>query len=96
MKNNKLIEELIDLIKGICNLEDVEILESDYDKPLAGKGSKFDLDSLDFLEIGAEMQRRYSVRVDDKNKSREIFKSLLTMKDFIINNSPEFDKENII
>jgi len=92
MKNHKLIKELIDIIKDVCILEDIEIEETDYDKPLIGEHSKFDIDSLDLLEIGSELQRQYSVRIDDKNKAKVIFKSLYTLSDFICNNSPKFIK----
>ena len=69
----KLIEQL--------SLEDITPEEIADDMPLFGEG--LDLDSLDAVEIIVLLQRNFEVEVKDAQKSREIFKTVNTLAEYI-------------
>jgi len=69
----KLIEQL--------SLEDITAEEISDDMPLFGEG--LGLDSLDAVEIIVLLQRNFSVEVKDAQESREIFKTVNTLAEYI-------------
>ncbi len=69
----KLIEQL--------SLEDITPEEITDDMPLFGEG--LGLDSLDAVEIIVLLQRHFSVEVKDAQESREIFKTVNTLAEYI-------------
>ena len=69
----KLIEQL--------SLEDITPEEITDDMPLFGEG--LGLDSLDAVEIIVLLQRNFSVEVKDAQESREIFKTVSTLAEYI-------------
>lgn len=87
MSNNK-DEELqgirselkVKLIESL-SLEDITPEEITDDMPLFGEG--LGLDSLDAVEIIVLLQRHFNVDVEDAQKSREIFRSVNTLADYI-------------
>ncbi len=69
----KLIEQL--------SLEDITPEEITDDMPLFGEG--LGLDSLDAVEIIVLLQRNFEVEVKDAQESREIFKTINTLAEYI-------------
>jgi acyl carrier protein len=69
----KLIEQL--------SLEDITPEEITDDMPLFGEG--LGLDSLDAVEIIVLLQRNFEVEVKDAQASREIFKTVNTLTEYI-------------
>jgi acyl carrier protein len=69
----KLIEQL--------SLEDITPEEIADDMPLFGEG--LGLDSLDAVEIIVLLQRNFEVEVKDAQESREIFKTVDTLAEYI-------------
>jgi len=69
----KLIEQL--------SLEDITPEDITDDMPLFGEG--LGLDSLDAVEIIVLLQRNFEVEVKDAQESREIFKTVNTLAEYI-------------
>jgi acyl carrier protein len=69
----KLIEQL--------SLEEITPEEITDDMPLFGEG--LGLDSLDAVEIIVLLQRNFEVEVKDAQESREIFKTVSTLAEYI-------------
>ena len=59
---NELEQELKRLVIEVLHLEDVTVEEIDSDAPLFGEG--LGLDSIDALELGVAIRRKYDVRMD--------------------------------
>lgn len=76
----KLKEEIIEVL----NLEDLDIEDIETEAPLFNEG--LGLDSIDALELIVLMEREYGIKIDDPKKGKEIFYSVKTMADFIIEN----------
>lgn len=77
--------ELKNLIIDVLNLEDVAPDDIETDAPLFGDG--LGLDSIDALELGIGLQKKYGVKFDaqsDENKAR--FYSVETLANFISTN----------
>jgi len=58
--------ELKAFIIETLNLEDVTVEEIDSEEPLFVEG--LGLDSIDALELGVAIQKKYDVRIDAKNE----------------------------
>jgi len=66
----------------VLNLEDVSASEIESDAPLFGEG--LGLDSIDALELGVAVRRRYDVAIDpDSEQTREHFASIANLARFI-------------
>lgn len=77
-----LTAELKELIVRTLNLEDVDPKQIDSDAPLFGTG--LGLDSIDALEIGLAVSKRYGVTMkDDSAANRKHFASVSTLAAFI-------------
>lgn len=78
-----LILQLKKEIIEALNLEEVTPDDIDADAPLFGEG--LGLDSIDALELMMLMQKNYGIKVD-KEKGKEIFKSVRVMAEYISKN----------
>jgi acyl carrier protein len=76
--------ELKELIISSLFLEDVAVSDIDSDEPLFGDEG-LALDSIDGLEIGVEIQKKYGVKIDpDDENIKEYFASVRTLANFIV------------
>lgn len=79
---NALINELRDLVIAALDLEDIAPADIDPQAPLFGDG--LGLDSIDALELGVAVQKKYGVKLDATNEeTREHFYSLENLAKFI-------------
>lgn len=83
MEIENVIEELkVSIVKQL-NLEDVDPNDVSADDPLFGDG--FGLDSIDALELVVLIQKGYGIKIEDPEKARDIFRSVRTLAEFIVN-----------
>jgi acyl carrier protein len=77
-------KELRDLLVEVCRV--VEPLPEDLspDAPLIGPDSPFHLDSLDAVEVVVAIQRKYNVRIENQESSRQVLRSLKTLAEHIL------------
>ncbi|MGA9852074.1 MAG: phosphopantetheine-binding protein [Gammaproteobacteria bacterium] len=79
---NPLIEELKQLIISVLDLEDVTPADIDPHAPLFGDG--LGLDSIDALELGVAIQKRYHITLDATSaETRQHFYSVENLAKFI-------------
>ncbi len=79
---NTLEQELKQLLIDVLNLEDVSVEQIDSKAPLFGEG--LGLDSIDALEFGVAIRRKYDVQIDvDSEATREHFASIANLARFI-------------
>lgn len=77
-----LLQEIKILIVDTLELEDIEPSSIGDDEPLFGDG--LGLDSIDALELGIALQRRYGVEIDeDDDAVTEYFSSARALARFI-------------
>jgi acyl carrier protein len=75
--------EIKALILEALKIDDVKPDEIDDEKSLFEGENVLQIDSVDALEIVMALQRKYSVRIDDKNPGRFIIQSVKTIADFV-------------
>lgn len=80
---DELILELKQKIVEALNLEDVKPEDIDENAALFGDG--LGLDSIDALELIVLLDKTYGIRLADPKEGREIFRSIRTMAEYIIN-----------
>jgi acyl carrier protein len=74
--------ELKQLIIDALALEDISINDIDSQEPLFNEG--LGLDSIDALELGLAIRKKYNVKIDsDKEDVVRIFSSVSTLADYI-------------
>lgn len=79
---NTLIEDLKQLIITSLDLEDITPADIDASKPLFGDG--LGLDSIDALELGVAIQKKYHVKLDANSAdTRQHFYSVENLAKFI-------------
>ena len=79
---NELIEELKQMLIEGLHLEEVAPDDIDPQAPLFGEG--LSLDSIDALEIGVMLDRKYGIKiVSDDDKNNQIFASLQSLANFV-------------
>jgi acyl carrier protein len=79
---HELERELKQLLIEVLNLEDVSVEQIDSEAPLFGDG--LGLDSIDALELGVAIRKRYDVQMDaDSETTREHFASIANLARFI-------------
>ena len=79
---HELDRELKQLLIDVLNLEDVSVEQIDSEAPLFGAG--LGLDSIDALELGVAVRKRYHVKIDaDSTTTREHFGSIANLARFI-------------
>lgn len=70
-------EEVKKLIIEVLDLEDIEVGDIDTDAPLFGEGLGLGLDSIDALELGVALQKRYGISLSaDAEDTRRHFVSV--------------------
>jgi acyl carrier protein len=75
-------QELKQLLIEVLNLEDISVEQIDSQAPLFGEG--LGLDSIDALEFGVAIRRKYAVQMDaDSETTREHFASIANLARFI-------------
>ena len=78
----KLHNEIKQLIIDALNLEDLTIDDSETDAPLFGDG--LGLDSIDALELGLAIKKKYNIVIDaDDSNTREHFASVSNLAKYI-------------
>lgn len=78
----ELTDEIKDLIIKSLDLEDVTREDINDDEPLFGEG--LGLDSIDALEIGIALQKKYNLTIDsDKQENSKHFYSVNSIADFV-------------
>ena len=77
----ELEEEIKALIIESLNLEDVAAADIEIDAPLFVEG--LGLDSIDALELGLALQRRYGIVISDSETGREHFASVRRLAQFV-------------
>jgi acyl carrier protein len=80
---DSLEQELAEMIVETCKVTGLLPAAVSPDAPLIGPDSPFGLDSLDAVEVVVTVQRRYKVRIDGQETSRQVLQSLRTLADFI-------------
>ena len=74
----ELERELKQLLIEVLNLEDISVEQIDSDAPLFGAG--LGLDSIDALELGVAIRKKYDVQMDaDSETTREHFASIANL-----------------
>ncbi len=74
--------ELKQLIIDSLDLEDINVDEIDSQEPLFNEG--LGLDSIDALELGLVIRKKYNVRIDaEKDDVVKIFGSVAALAEFI-------------
>lgn len=74
--------EIKQLIIDSLDLEDISVDEIEDDAPLFGEG--LGLDSIDALELGLAISKKYGVKIDAENsETKEHFKSVNSLASFI-------------
>jgi acyl carrier protein len=80
--NQKLDQELKELIVSALDLEDIKPADIDSEAPLFGKG--LGLDSVDALELGLRISKKYNIKINAKSKeNKEHFASVKSLALFI-------------
>jgi acyl carrier protein len=78
----ELERELKQLLIEVLNLEDLSVEQIDSEAPLFGDG--LGLDSIDALELGVAIRKKYNVQMDaDSETTREHFSSIASLARFI-------------
>jgi acyl carrier protein len=78
----ELERELKQLLIEVLNLEDVSVEQIDSEAPLFGDG--LGLDSIDALELGVAIRKKYDVQMDaDSEITRRHFASIANLARFI-------------
>jgi acyl carrier protein len=84
---NTLTEDLKQLIIDSLDLEDVKPADIDAKAPLFGDG--LGLDSIDALELGVAIQKKYHVKLDANSAdTRQHFHSVENLAKFIESQKP--------
>jgi acyl carrier protein len=79
---NELEQELKRLLIEVLNLEDITVEQIDSEAPLFGDG--LGLDSIDALELGVAIRRKYDVRMDAAPEiMRQHFASIANLARFV-------------
>jgi acyl carrier protein len=78
--------QIKELIIESLNLEDVAAADIQTDAPLFVDG--LGLDSIDALELGLALQRRYGIEIGDSEAGREHFASVRTLAAFVAVRAP--------
>ena len=79
---SNLVEELKVLIIDVLNLEDVTPEDIQAEEPLFGDG--LGLDSIDALELGLALQKKYNISIDAENENTKThFASVNNLAKFV-------------
>lgn len=79
---SELVQEIKELIIECLDLEDVTPEDIETDGMLFGDG--LGLDSIDALELGLSIHKKYDVKLDaDSEENKQIFRSVASLVSFI-------------
>ena len=79
-----LVDDIKELIIDVLDLEDIGPADIDAAEALFGDG--LGLDSIDALELGIALQKRYDLRIDVENDDmKKYFFSVNTLAEFVEN-----------
>ena len=79
---NNLEREIKELIIQALNLEDITIDDISSEEPLFIDG--LGLDSIDALELGIALQKKYSIKIETQDKNiKKYFFSVKTIAEFV-------------
>ncbi len=82
MKRQELEQEIKEIIISALDLEDVSADDIDSAAPLFNEG--LGLDSIDALELGMALKKKYDVNFkSDKEENKQFFKSVAALADYI-------------
>ena len=81
----ELKEELKGKMIEALNLEDIVITDLEDDAPLFGEEG-LGLDSIDALELIVLLEKKYGIKISEKKKKKNIFKSVNVMADYVEKN----------
>lgn len=82
---NELVEELKLLLIDALDLEEISPADIVDDAPLFGEG--LGLDSIDALELGVAVQKRYNIKIEGTpEENRERFYSVASLSEYIAAN----------
>ncbi|NKB58332.1 MAG: acyl carrier protein [Alphaproteobacteria bacterium] len=77
-----LVDELKTLLIDTLDLEEIEPQDIDTDAPLFGDG--LGLDSIDALELGVAIQKRYGLKIDTESEDiSKWFYSVGSLSEFV-------------
>lgn len=86
----ELEDEISKLIVDTLNLEDIRPEQIDRQAPLFGEG--LGLDSIDALEVGAMISKRYGVKLKSQSEDTHVhFQSVASLAQFVLNFSQNAD-----
>ena len=75
---SNLADELKQMIIDVLALEDISIADIDTDAPFFGDG--LGLDSIDALELGLALKKRYGIHLNaESTETKEYFKSIQSL-----------------
>ncbi len=82
MKRQELEQEIKEIIISALDLEDVTVADIDSAAPLFNEG--LGLDSIDALELGMALKKKYDVNFkSDKEENKQFFKSVAALAEYI-------------
>lgn len=85
MKRKELEDEIRHIILSSVEMDGLTMEDLEADKPLFGDG--VGLDSIDALEIGAAIRRKYNVKFKANSaENKEHFKCVSSLANFVANN----------
>lgn len=86
MKRTELEDEIRQVILASVEVDGLTAADLEADKPLFGEG--VGLDSIDALEIGAALRKKYQVKFKaNSEENRDHFRSVATLAAFIAANA---------
>jgi acyl carrier protein len=82
MTTDELKVEITQLIIDALKLEDLSIEDVDPQMPLFGEG--LGLDSIDALELGIALQKKYNIKIDSNDEhTKQQFATVETLAKFV-------------
>lgn len=85
-------DEIKQLILDCLNLEDIKIEDIKSEDALFGEG--LGLDSIDALELGIALQKKYKIKINSKSEDlKKHFFSVKSIAEFIGNKSQGFSDD---
>ena len=85
---DSLEQELKQMIIEVLDLEDITPADINSEEPLFVDG--LGLDSIDALELGVALQKRYGVKIDAENEqTKSYFSSVANLAKFVTENRSE-------
>ncbi len=87
MQGTQLLDTLKVKVIEVLNLMNVKPEDIDPDEQLVG--GRLGIDSIDVLELVIMMEKDYQLTIDNKELGAQVFGSLRSMADYIVENSKE-------